>query len=288
MTTPSAPEYPPDPSSSHSATRRVSAFGRNGRDDRLDRDAVDARWQDAQPTQAVNTTTGLGDGVPTTALPESYAPADYDYADTDYAPYDAEPAPTMALPTGAGHAASPTQPAYAPASAYAQPGAPMRLPAAPVRRHTAATPLGTILVLLASALLGWGIYTLLTSVDVIAVAQSMGSPIDTTAAGAFAVGGVLAFIAFIVAIVAVVRARPKTAAVLLLLASVVLPTAATVGGAYYGAKVLEQQIAAQAQAYAESVDVDQIDVLINEVESLGVDIPGKGEVLDILRSAKGE
>ncbi|SHE24310.1 hypothetical protein [Actinomyces glycerinitolerans] len=291
MTTPSAPEYPPNPSSSHSATRRVSAFGRNGRDGQLDRDADDAQWQDAQPTQAVDITTGLGDGAATTALPESYAPADY--ADVGYSPSAADPTPTMALPTGIGHTTPPTQSTYAPASGNAQPGAPARLPARPARRHTAATPLGTILVLVASALLGWGMYTLLTSIDVFAVAQGTGSLINTTAAAAFAIGGVLAFIAFIVAIVAVVRARPKTAAALLLVASLVLPTAATVGAAHYGASALEERTVAQAVAYAGSIDVDaidseQIDAIIDRVESLGVDIPGKDEVLDILRSVKGE
>lgn len=282
MTTP--PEYQPNPHSARGATRRVSAFGRNGKDGRLDRDAVDAQWEDAQPTRAVDTTAGPGDGAATTALP--YASAEY--ADADYGPSAPEPVPTMVLPAGAGQAAPPTQAAYAPASGYAQPGVPVRLPAAPVRRHTAATPLGALLVLLASALLGWGVYTLLASVNVFAVVQGTGGPINTTAAGAFAVGGVLAFVAFIVAIVAVARARPKTAAVLLLLASLVLPTAATAGGAYYGAKVLQEQTVAQARAYSESVDTDQIDALISEVESLGVDFPGKEDVLDLLRAAKGD
>lgn len=284
MTTPS--EYQPNPRPSRGATRRVSAFGRNGKDGRLDRDVAAAQWEDAQPTQAVDAAGGLADGAATTALPESYAPAAY--ADAGYGHSAPEPVPTMVLPAGAGQRTPPTQAAYAPAAGYAQPAVPVRLPAAPVRRQTAATPLGTILVLLASALLGWGVYTLLASADVFAVAQGTGSPIDTMAVGAFAVGGALAFVAFIVAIVAVARARPKTAAALLLLASLVLPTAATVGGAYFGAKALQEQTVAQAQAYTESVDTDQIDALISEVESLGVDFPGKEDVLDLLRAAKGE
>ncbi|PHP52689.1 hypothetical protein BW737_007405 [Actinomyces ruminis] len=257
----------------------------------MDRDAADAQWQDAQPTQTVDTTTGLGDGAATTALPESYAPADC--ADIGYARSDAEPAPTMALPVGTGYAMPTTQAGYAPAAGHVQPGTPVRLPAAPTRRHTAATPLGMILVLLASALLGWGIYTLLASLDVIAVAQGAGSPINTTAAAAFATGGVLAFIAFIVAIVAVARARPKTAAVILLLTCLVLPTVATFGGAYYGATALKERTVAQAETYADlldvgAIDTEQIDAVIDRVESLGVDLPGKDEVLDILRAAKGE
>ncbi|MDO4899978.1 hypothetical protein [Actinomyces sp.] len=283
MSTSSAPEYEPDPRPA-GAARRVSVFGRNGADGRLERGTAEVRWQDAQPTQAVSAEMNLGDDAPTTALPTSYEPA------------DADPAPTAALPTSVATtrgAAPPPRPASVP-----DPGpvplsgptapAPMRLPAPPVRRRTAATPLGTVMVLLASALLGWGIYTLLTSLNVFNLLQGDHSLINTTAATAFAIGAVLAFIAFIVAIVAVVRARPKTAAALLVLASLVLPTAATVAGAYYGATALKEQTTAQAWAYADAVDVEQIDALMTWIETMGATVPGKDEVLDILRAAKGE
>lgn len=297
MTTSSAPEHQPDPHPAGGATRRVSVFGRNGRDGRLDRDAAEAEWQDAQATQAVSAGAALSDVAATTALSESYAPADYagtGYTDTDYVSAGAGSPPTMAMPVDPNYAVSPDRPTYAPGDGHTQSAAqaalpaPVRLPAPPTRRHTAATPLGTILVLVASALLGWGIYTLLTSLDVFAVVQSGDLRIDTMAAAAFAVGGVLAFVGFIIACVAVVRARPKTAAALLLLASLVLPTAATAGGAYYGAMALKEQTTAQAQAYVGAIDVDRVDAVITEVESWGVDIPGKEKVLDILRAAKGE
>ncbi|WP_128683486.1 hypothetical protein [Actinomyces qiguomingii] len=282
MSTPSEPEYPIGSHSEGGATRRVSVFGRNSRDGSQDPVTAEAEWQDSQPTRAVGPEEEFGDDTPTAALPTSYVPA------------DVGPAPTAALPVSANggrRAASSSRPEPLPESGYGQPVAPpmpVRLPSSPVRRRTAATPLGTVMVLLASALLGWGMYTVLISLNVFNLIRGEHSLINTTAAAAFGIGGVLAFIAFIVAIVAVARARPKKAAVLLLLASLVLPTAATVGGAYYGAIALKDQTIAQAYAYADAVDVEQIDAAINRVESLGVNVPGKDRVLDILRAAKGE
>ncbi|MBW3068572.1 hypothetical protein GZ998_03465 [Actinomyces sp. 594] len=182
-----------------------------------------------------------------------------------------EPAPTAAWPVA---------PQYR--------SAPPRLPRPPQRRRTAALPLGSVLVVLASALLGGGIYWLLVSVDVFSAFLGSDSFVNTSALAAFGAGGVLAFVAFIVAVVAVVRARPKTAATLLLLASIALPTAATVGGAYYGAEALKERTAAQAQTYAASVDAAQVDAVIARVEALGVEVPGKQEILGVLRAAKGE
>ncbi|MDU0347744.1 hypothetical protein [Actinomyces sp. MRS3W] len=278
MPTSSAPQYEPDPHPADGATRRVSVFGRNGRDGRLDRAAADAQWQDAQPTQAVSSRAGFV-AARTAAMPAAYAPVESD-----------DSSPTEAIPTS-GHGYTATYPTHSKAPATtptaAQP-APVRLPAPPPRRRTAATPLGVVLVLLASTLLGWGVYTLLVSVDVFALTQGIGSLINRAAAAAFVGGGVLAFVAFIVALVAVARARPKTAALVLLLTSLILPTAATAGGVYYGATVLTENTAAQAQAYAGTIDVEQIDAVITQVESLGVNVPGKEEILNILRAAKGE
>ncbi|WP_136193630.1 hypothetical protein [Actinomyces procaprae] len=281
MSNSSAPEYEPDPRP-HGGARRVSVFGRNGWDERLERDADGAQWQDSQPTQAFGT--AYGD--------EPQAGADPVFG-TSFA--DDAPAATRTMPLAVGGATPDAAPQYAygghrmdVAPAEPVPAAPVRLPRPPRRRRTAATPLGTIVVLLASALLGGGIYLLLTSVDVLAIVQGNGSTLSTPALAAFAAGGVLAFVGFIIACVAVARARPKTAAFLLLLASFILPTAAVIGGAYYGATALKDATVAQAESYATSIDVDRVDALIGEVESLGVDVPGKEQVLEILRAVRGE
>ena len=139
-----------------------------------------------------------------------------------------QPAPaaprTMAMPmqTVYPEPAPPVQPVYAspepapPASRAPEqetwrepePVRPAALPRPPERRRTAALPVGTIMVLAASGLLGWGTYTLLATLHVFEILSSQSWTPNWTAIGAMGGGALLAFIAFFVACAALVRSKP--------------------------------------------------------------------------------
>ena len=106
--------------------------------------------------------------------------------------------------------------------------------------------------------------------------------INGTAATAAGVGALLALFAFIAALIACARARPKTAAIMLLLGSLFLPLASTVGAAYYGGTQLKDQTLADAQGMAGKVNVSQVQDLINQVKGTGIDVSWGDELLRIL------
>ena len=161
----------------------------------------------------------------------------------------------------------------------------VELPKPPQRRRTAALPLGTIMVLVASALLGWGMYTLLTTLHVFEILSSQTWNPNWTAIGAIGGGAVLAFIAFFVSCTALARAKPKAAAALLVLASLFLPLAATIAGVYYGAGVLKEQTVAEAENFAGQVNVGNIDQALSSLQS-GVSFPGREDIISVLNTVK--
>ena len=161
----------------------------------------------------------------------------------------------------------------------------VELPKPPQRRRTAALPLGTIMVLVASALLGWGMYTLLTTLHVFEILSSQTWNPNWTAIGAIGGGAVLAFIAFFVSCTALARAKPKAPAALLVLASLFLPLAATIAGVYFGAGVLKEQTVAEAENFAGQINVGNIDQALSSLQS-GVSFPGREDIISVLNTVK--
>ncbi|MBF0697330.1 hypothetical protein IR146_08240, partial [Actinomyces bowdenii] len=162
---------------------------------------------------------------------------------------------------------------------------PVMLPRPPQRRRTLALPLGLLMLLATLALLGWGTYTLLVSLHVFDLAQGDTSSLDQVAAGAVVGGAVLAFLTVITSLVAVSRSRPKTAAIALMLGALFLPLGAVAAGGYYGGQILKDRTLAQAHEVTGQVDPDQIDALLGQVESVGIEVPWREELIGILRGA---
>ena len=209
----------------------------------------------------------------------------------------------MAMPTQAVYPAEPVQqvqPVYVnpePARPMAsevpvqgtwsepEPEPPVELPRPPERRRTAALPVGTIMVLAASGALGWGTYTLLTTLHVFEIISTQSWTPNWGAVGAVGGGALLAFIAFFVACTALARAKPKAPAALLLLAALFLPLAATAAGVYYGAGVLKTQTMAEAENFAGQIKTGDIDQVLNTLQS-GVSFPGREDIISVLNTVK--
>ena len=157
------------------------------------------------------------------------------------------------------------------------------LPPPPARRHTAALPLGTLMLIITIGLLGWGTYTFLTSLHILDLVQGTVDKTIWTAGGAVIGGAVLAFFTVIVSFVAVARAKPKTAALTLMLGAFFLPLGACAAGVHYGWPVLKENTLAEARQMAGTVNPDDVDALIGQVEDLGINVPWRGELMEILR-----
>lgn len=233
-------------------------------------EALPAGWADEQPATSVMPTRSdeWADGRPTTAVP-AYAPEPTVRAPAAPAQWNAPMPQPAAQPQPEPQPAAQPQPATLP-------------PNRSLRRRTAATPIGTVLLIASVLLLGWGVYTLLTSIRVFDIILSGAGLINGTAATAAGVGALLALFAFIAALIACARARPKTAAIMLLLGSLFLPLASTVGAAYYGGTQLKDQTLADAQGMAGKVNVSQVQDLINQVKGTGIDVSWGDELLRIL------
>ena len=157
------------------------------------------------------------------------------------------------------------------------------LPPPPARRHTAALPLGTLMLVVTIGLLGWGTYTFLPSLHILDLVQGTVDKTIWTAGGAVIGGAVLAFFTVIVSFVAVARAKPKTAALTLMLGAFFLPLGACAAGVHYGWPVLKENTLAEARQMAGTVNPDDVDALIGQVEDLGINVPWRGELMEILR-----
>ncbi|MFC2474130.1 MAG: hypothetical protein ACFNS9_10355, partial [Actinomyces sp.] len=166
-----------------------------------------------------------------------------------------------------------------------EPVRPAALPRPPERRRTAALPVGTIMVLAASGLLGWGTYTLLATLHVFEILSSQSWTPNWTAIGAMGGGALLAFIAFFVSCAALVRAKPKSPAFLLLLAALFLPAAATAAGVYYGAGVLKTHTLAEAESFSGQLKIGNVDQALQALQS-GVSFPGREDLISILNTVK--
>ena len=282
------------------AADRVDHVDRGRPTERIDLAQAEAQ---AGATEAIAMPPG-GEGwgylPPSTSTPQLAASPDQRSQYTQVLqPMQAAPR-TMAMPAHATYPAEPVQPVYVnpeptrptalqvPAQqawSEPEPEQPVELPRPPKRRRTAALPLGTIMVLVASGLLGWGTYTLLTTLHIFEIISSQTWTPNWTAIGAAGGGAVLAFIAFFVACAALARAKPKAPAALLVLASLFLPLAATAAGVYYGAGVLKEQTVAEAQNFAGQIKVGNIDQVLSSLQS-GVSFPGREDIISVLNTVK--
>ena len=156
----------------------------------------------------------------------------------------------------------------------------------PEPQRTRAFRAGVVMVVLACALLGGGTYALLASIRVFDVVFQGAGLISWPSVMVVVAGAILAFVAFVVSVVAVVRARPKTLAALLVLASLVLPAAAMAAGGHYGTSALKDHTMNQALEYAGKVEPEQVDEVLGKVEGMGLSIPWREEIVETIRSAK--
>ena len=156
----------------------------------------------------------------------------------------------------------------------------------PEPQRTRAFRAGVVMVVVACALLGGGTYALLASIRVFDVVFQGAGLISWPSVMVVAAGAILAFVAFVVSVVAVVRARPKTLAALLVLASLVFPAAAMAAGGHYGTSALKDHTMNQALEYAGKVEPEQVDEVLGRVEGMGLSIPWREEIVETIRSAK--
>jgi len=146
-------------------------------------------------------------------------------------------------------------------------------------------PVGTIMVLAASGALGWGTYTLLTTLHVFEIISTQSWTPNWGAVGAVGGGALLAFIAFFVACTALARAKPKAPAALLVLAALFLPLVATGAGIYYGAGVLKKQTMAEAESFSGQIKIGNVDQALKTLQS-GASFPGRDDLVSILNTVK--
>ena len=207
---------------------------------------------------------------------------------------------TMAMETQPVYPAEPVQPVYVTPEptrrtvsqvpvqetrSEPEPELPVQLPRPPERRRTAALPVGTIMVLVACGALGWGTYTLLSTLHVFEILSTRSWTPNWAAIGAAGGGAVLAFFAFLVSCSALARAKPKGPAVLLVLAALFLPLVATGAGVYYGAGVLKTHTLAEAESFSGQIKIGNVDQALKALES-GASFPGRDDLISILNTVK--
>ena len=266
---------------------------------------IDLDQMEAQPgvTEAIAMPPGdegWGYLPPSTSTPQLAASPDQRSQYTQVLqPMPAAPQ-TMAMETPPVYPAEPVQPVYAtpePARPMVsqvpvretwgepEPEPPVELPRPPERRRTAALPLGTIMVLVACGALGWGTYTLLSTLHVFEILSTQSWTPNWAAIGAVGGGAVLAFFAFLVSCSALARAKPKGPAALLVLAALFLPLVATGAGIYYGAGVLKKQTMAEAESFSGQIKIGNVDQALKTLQS-GASFPGRDDLVSILNTVK--
>ena len=279
------------------------------RDDHIDRgrptERIDLDQMEAQPgvTEAIAMPPGdegWGYLPPSTSTPQLAASPDQRSQYTQVLQPTPTAPQTMAMPTQAVYPAEPVQPVYAtpePARPMVsqvpvretwgepEPEPPVELPRPPERRRTAALPVGTIMVLVACGALGWGTYTLLSTLHVFEILSTQSWTPNWAAIGAVGGGAVLAFFAFLVSCSALARAKPKGPAALLVLAALFLPLVATGAGVYYGAGVLKTHTLAEAESFSGQLKIGNVDQALRALQS-GVSFPGRDDLISILNTVK--
>lgn len=281
-------------------TDRIEHIDRGRPTERIDLAQMEAQSGATEAIAMPPGDEGWGYLPPSTSTPQLAASPDQRSQYTQVLqPMPAAPQ-TMAMETPPVYPAEPVQPVYAtpePARPMVsqvpvretwgepEPEPPVELPRPPERRRTAALPLGTIMVLVACGALGWGTYTLLSTLHVFEILSTQSWTPNWAAIGAVGGGAVLAFFAFLVSCSALARAKPKGPAALLVLAALFLPLVATGAGVYYGAGVLKTHTLAEAESFSGQLKIGNVDQVLKALQS-GVSFPGRDDLISILNTVK--
>lgn len=159
-------------------------------------------------------------------------------------------------------------------------------PSVKTARRSKAMSASIVLTVIGCCLLGWGVYALLTSIRVFAIVFDGATLVSWKAVIAVITGALLAFVAVVMAIIAIVRSRPKTVAAIVLLCGVVLPAIAAGSAGYAGVEALRRNTFIEARHYAGDVRPESVDAVLVKVESMGIPLPWRHDLVELLRQGK--
>lgn len=159
-------------------------------------------------------------------------------------------------------------------------------PSVKTARRSKAMPASIVLTVIGCCLLGWGVYALLTSIRVFAIVFDGATLVSWKAVIAVITGALLAFVAVVMAIIAIVRSRPKTVAAIVLLCGVVLPAIAAGSAGYAGVEALRRNTFIEARHYAGDVRPESVDAVLAKVESMGIPLSWRHDLVELLRQGK--
>ena len=159
-------------------------------------------------------------------------------------------------------------------------------PSVKTARRSKAMSASIVLTVIGCCLLGWGVYALLTSIRVFAIVFDGATLVSWKAVIAVITGALLAFVAVVMAIIAIVRSRPKTVAAIVLLCGVVLPAIAAGSAGYAGVEELRRNTFIEARHYAGDVRPESVDAVLAKVESMGIPLSWRHDLVELLRQGK--
>lgn len=159
-------------------------------------------------------------------------------------------------------------------------------PSVKTARRSKAMSASIVLTVVGCCLLGWGVYALLTSIRVFAIVFDGATLVSWKAVIAVITGALLAFVAVVMAIIAIVRSRPKTVAAIVLLCGVVLPAIAAGSAGYAGVEALRRNTFIEARHYAGDVRPESVDAVLAKVESMGIPLSWRHDLVELLRQGK--
>ena len=159
-------------------------------------------------------------------------------------------------------------------------------PSVKTARRSRAMSASIVLTVIGCCLLGWGVYALLTSIRVFAIVFDGATLVNWKAVIAVITGALLAFVAVVMAIIAIVRSRPKTVAAIVLLCGVVLPAIAAGSAGYAGVEALRRNTFIEARHYAGDVRPESVDAVLAKVESMGIPLSWRHDLVELLRQGK--
>ena len=159
-------------------------------------------------------------------------------------------------------------------------------PSVKTARRSRAMSASIVLTVIGCCLLGWGVYALLTSIRVFAIVFVGATLVSWKAVIAVIAGALLAFVAVVMAIIAIVRSRPKTVAAIVLLCGVVLPAIAAGSAGYAGVEALRRNTFIEARHYAGDVRPESVDAVLAKVESMGIPLSWRHDLVELLRQGK--
>ena len=159
-------------------------------------------------------------------------------------------------------------------------------PSVKTARRSRAMSASIVLTVIGCCLLGWGVYALLTSIRVFAIVFDGATLVSWKAVIAVIAGALLAFVAVVMAIIAIVRSRPKTVAAIVLLCGVVLPAIAAGSAGYAGVEALRRNTFIEARHYAGDVRPESVDSVLAKVESMGIPLSWRHDLVELLRQGK--